>query len=813
MAKKGLQLLICIVITAIIFLLLSISMGSIPPLGPLLNPTGGFWANAVTSSPANQTIHLPEEALSDSVHVYVDEHRIPHIFAQNDNDLYFAQGYITARDRLWQMELQTHAAAGRLSEILGERTLEYDRYQRHIGMGYAAEQALNKMLENPQTKMAVEAYARGVNAWIDQLERAEYPLEYKILDYAPEKWTPLKTALLLKRMTYTLAGSNQDLQMSNTRAFFGDQFIKNVLNVEPRLNDPTIPTEKNWSFDPLPVQRPDSVFKPSIVDSIPPFQPDPLNGSNNWAVSGSKTASGYPILANDPHLNMTLPSIWYALQLHTPKQNVMGVSLPGAPAIIVGFNEDVAWGTTNVGADVWDWYEIRFRDSTLSEYRYDGEWQSTSTRIEKIKVKGKQTVVDTVIYTHHGPVVQSFDGPPMRSNVPKYHAMRWIAYEKSNEMRFFLDINRATSYEDYRQALTHFESPAQNWVFADSSNIALTVAGKYPLKWKGQGRFISDGSDPTYDWQAWIPFEQIPYIKNPQRGFVSSANQDPVGNSYPYYLDDDFAPFERGRRINDRLAAMNNITARDMQKLQMDSYSYHAQTVLPLLLKHLHTDTLTHLRQRAVQELQKWELQNKGDQIAPSLFHAWWDAFYESIWGDEYRSANFPLQWPARDQTVELIKQDTNLTWIDNIHTSEEETLTELVNTSFSDALQKLKQEYGSLGNSWKWGHVNKTTISHLGQIPGLGRENVFTDGAGESINAVRGSHGPSWRMVVELGPTINAYAIYPGGQSGNPGSPYYDNMIDDWAKGKLYPLWFMKQPPAGSDSVSYAITLSAHND
>jgi len=807
MTKKVLQFLAAAGATLLLFWALSIPLGPAPPLGPLLNPATGFWANA-RAAETNTNIKIPEKALSDSVHVYYDEKRIPHIFASNSEDLYFAQGYVTARDRLWQMEFQTHAAAGRLSEIIGERTLKYDRFQRRIGMIYAAEKARDAMLDDPQTASAVKSYSAGINAYIKQLNDGNYPLEYKILDHTPEQWTPLKTALLLKHMTYTLAGNNGDLRMSNTRAYFGDDFIDKVLDVQSDLTDPTIPKSKEWNFDAPPLQRPDSSFTPAVVKDVQPFQPDPRNGSNNWAVSGSKTASGYPILANDPHLNMTLPSIWYALQLHGPDQNVMGATLPGAPGVIIGFNENIAWGTTNVGADVWDWYEIEFRDSTLAQYRYDGDWRSTQKRVEKIAAKGQETITDTVIYTHHGPVTQDFSGESIRSNVPKYHAMRWIAHKKSNELKYFFELNRADGYDDYRQALKHYESPAQNWVFADRNDIAITVAGAYPQKWDEQGRYIGDGSDPAYEWQGWIPFEQIPVIKNPERGFVSSANQEPVDNDYPYYLDDEFAPFERGRRINDRLAAMENITPKDMQQLQMDVYSYHAETALPILFNNLNTDTLSETAQQAHQRLQEWNLENKGEKIAPSIFHHWWDAFYNAVWNDEYGTTDLALQWPSRDQTVQIIKKDSTLQWIDDVTTPQKETLAHLVNRSFQTAIEKLSQDYGSFGDGWKWGYVNETDIGHVGQVPGLGRVDVFTDGAGESVNAVRGSHGPSWRMVVQLGPEVKAWGIYPGGQSGNPGSKYYDNMIDEWVDGELNRLWFMRDQPAVSDSVAYSITL-----
>ncbi|HKL18894.1 MAG TPA: penicillin acylase family protein [Halalkalibaculum sp.] len=808
MRSNVLKFLASLSATIVLFIVLSISIGPAPPLGPFLNPNTGFWANAVTGDSKSQTISLDSGELRDSVRVYFDEYQIPHIFAQNDHDLYFAQGYVTARDRLWQMEFQTYAAAGRLSEFLGRRTVPYDRYQRRIGMGFAAEQALKGINKNENTREAVEAYAAGVNAWIKQLGPEDYPLEYKIMNFEPGKWTPLRSALLFKNMTYTLAGRNSDLRMSNTRAYLGDSFISEVMDLDPSWNDPTIPSGTPWNFEPLEVQKPNSNFQPSTAQDLQPFQPDPMNGSNNWAVSGSKTKSGYPILANDPHLNMTLPSIWYTLQLHSPSVNAMGVSLPGAPSVIIGFNEDIAWGTTNVGADVWDWYEIEFRDSTLAEYRYDGEWRDTEKRIEEIKVKGSETITDTVFYTHHGPVVQDFSGESMRSGIPKLHAMRWIAYEESNEVNYFLKINRAENYEDYRNALRDFKSPAQNWVFADQKDIALTVTGQYPLKWENQGRFISDGSDPLYDWQGWVPFEQIPSVKNPGRGFVSSANQDPTAPDYPYYLDDDFAPFERGKRINERLGAMNEITREDMQKLQLDNYSYHAAKVLPMMLETLDTDTLSGTGKESVRLLAEWNYHNDSSEIAPSIFKYWWDALYREIWSDEYNSVEAGMSWPERDQVAYLVLNRPELSWYDNMHTDEKETLEMLINRAFYRAMNNLKEEYGTMSDNWQWGNVSDTDIGHLAQLPGFGKEDLFTGGGAESVNAIRGSHGPSWRMVVELGPEIKAYGLYPGGQSGNPGSPFYDNMIDDWNAGELYPLWFIKNETVESDSVTYSLTI-----
>ncbi|MEX2363680.1 MAG: penicillin acylase family protein, partial [Balneolaceae bacterium] len=524
--------------------------------------------------------------------------------------------------------------------------------------------------------------------------------------------------------------------------------------------------------------------------------PHPSNGSNSWAVSGAKTESGYPILSNDPHLGMTLPSIWYEIQLHAPENNSYGVSLPGAPAVIIGFNEHIAWGETNVGSDVMDWYEVKFKDETKQEYWHNGQWKPTSTRIEKIKVRGQETVFDTLIFTHHGPVMQM--NPNDTVTVPFYHALRWIAHEPSNDLRTFLELNRAKNYEDYEKALSHYMAPAQNFIFASAGgDIALWVNGKLPKKWEYQGRTVSDGTDALYDWHGWIPREQNPWEKNPPRNFVSSANQESAGEDYPYYLDDNFAPFERGRRINDLLSGMDDITPKKMQRMQMDTYSYHAATILPFMLQQIEKESLIVLESEVFELLQSWDFRNDGDEIAPSVFKEWWSSTFRLIFIDEYSSVNKPLRWPPRDRLVEVIKNDPDFVFYDNIETEDRvEDRAFVINNAFEIALEQLEYKLGDFGENWKWGYYNRTDINHVAQIPGMGALEVFTGGGSESINAINGSLGPSWRMVVELGPEVKARGVYPGGISGNPGSPNYDAFLETWRTGELYDLNFLRDEP-----------------
>lgn len=800
--KFGISLLI------LLFLIISLNtkFGSIPPLGKFFDPDAGFWANAETSVPESDELDIP--GLQDIVNIYFDERRVPHIFANNDHDLYYAQGYLTARDRLFQMELQTFDAGGRLAEKIGpgenDVLLKRDIKTRHWGMPYGAERAAEAIKNEPDIYW-LQAYGEGVNAYISSLDPASYPIEYKILDFAPEKWEMVKTFLLLKSMTRTLASGNNEDRTGNTLAFLGSDFIDTFFTRKPKVTDPIIPKTTKWNFKADIPSAPDSLFIPSITKDIQPFyDKDGGIGSNNWAVSGSKTKSGYTILANDPHLSLTLPSIWYEIQLHAPGVNTYGVSLQGVPGIIIGFNNDVAWGVTNVSADVMDWYEITFKDTTKKEYWYDGKWNPTTYRIEEIKVRGRETLLDTMIFTHHGPVTEFHS--PVNEKKSFYHALRWIAHDPSQELKTFYMLNRAANYDDYVKALRYYSAPAQNFVFASKEgDIALWANGKLPKKWKFQGRMVGDGSDPAYDWQGWIPHDQNPHVKNPPRGFVSSANQESAAEDYPYYLDDDFASFERGARINQRLAAMDNITKEDMQNLQMDDYSLHAAGILPELIGWVAEDSLSDFEAEIFGKMKKWDFYNDGEAIEPAVFSRWWKAFYGSVFNDEFAQTKAPLRNPSRDIVIEVLKEEPDFAFIDNINTSPKETLPDLATISFKQALAALEKERGEFGENWKWGWVTENDINHLGQIPGMGAQNVFTSGGPESVNATRGGVGPSWRMVVELGPEVKGWGVYPGGASGNPGSPNYTEMIDTWRTGGLFELEFMKEKP---NKFLYALKL-----
>jgi len=603
-------------ITLALLYALQIKIGDIPPIGNILNPCTGFWQNAESKN-AVPDQQLKVDGLQGKVIIHYDEHRVPHIFAENDHDLYYAQGYITAHDRLWEMDIQTRNASGRLSEIIGAKALEVDRYHRRIGMTYGAENTLRGMMKNPVSKMMIEAYSAGVNSYIHHLSKKDYPLEFKLLDYAPEEWKPINCAYLLKLMSETLAGGSDDFAMTNDLKVFGAQDVNDLFPDYPFHEDPIIPTGTKWDFKALPLPKPSADFIAQMTAGIKPKERIPGIGSNNWAIAGNKSANGYPILANDPHLNLTFPSIWYQVQLSSPTVNVYGVSLPGAPCVVIGYNQNISWGVTNVGADVLDWYQVKFRDKTKNEYWYNNKWNKTSKRVEVINIRGGKPLCDTVIYTHHGPVV--YDNTSQKpkddhENVPVGDALRWIAHDESDDFMTFYLLNRGKNYDDYRKALTYYIAPAQNFIFADKEkDIAITPNGKFPLKFREQGKYILDGSDPANNWQGWIPYDQNPTVKNPARGFVSSANQSLTDQTYPYYINWDFELYDRAKRINDLLSAIKNANTDSIRLMQMDDYSMRAHDVLPQMLKYIDAPKLNKDQKWALELIRDWDRHFSAD--------------------------------------------------------------------------------------------------------------------------------------------------------------------------------------------------------
>ena len=785
--KVGLSFIITI--SLIYFLNRGWNFGTpIPPLGKFLDPFHGFWQNAETKN--HQSEELGLSGLTDEVTVMYDSVLIPHLYARNDEDLYLAQGYITAKDRLWQMEFQTHAGAGRISEIIGPSALDFDRTQRRMGMVYAAEKSLHIMEVNPVAKSMVESYTKGINDYILSLRYEDLPIEYKLLDYEPEPWTNLKVALLLKNMAKTLNVGEKDLEMTNALKLFGKEMLDVLYPDYESVGDPIVDKTDNWKFDPIKINTDIPLALPDELINIKPIEkPSKDVGSNNWAVSGAKTISGSPILCNDPHLNLSLPSIWYIIHLNAPGINTMGASLPGSPAVISGFNDSIAWGVTNAQRDLVDFYKIQFKDNSKKEYLSDGKWLTSKKVVEKHTVKGNDDFYDTVIYTHHGPVMYdaSFHGEDEKN----HFAFRWISHDPSEEVMTFYKLNRGKNYSDYSQALDHYGSPAQNFVFASSSgDIAMRVQGKYPIRRKEEGKYILDGTKTSTEWQAFIPNDQNVMDKNPSRGFVSSANQYPSDPTYPYYINGSSFEAYRNRRINKVLSGLNQITPTDLMNLQFDVYNLKAEESLPTWLGYLDTTKLSTTENDALQILKSWDLYNTIDSPGASYYEAWWDALYPMVW-DEMKESKVSLEFPTTYTTLKLIKEKPALNFFDIQGTPEKETAKEVVQKAFADGVASIEKWKINKGKSPRWADYKDTFIGHLMRLEAFSYH-VEHGGNHDIVNASSRTHGPSWRMVVSLEKSgTQAWGVYPGGQSGNPGSPFYNNMLDHWSKGKYYKFHF----------------------
>ncbi len=788
----------------------------VPALGRVLNPFSGVWQNATSAfALAPSDVQMPQ--LNGKVEVKFDERMVPHIFAETTGDALAVQGYLHARERLFQMEFITRAVSGRLSEILGESTptvniLRADRVMRRRGLVMGAENTLVALKKNTESYKLLERYVEGANAYIKALKPKDYPAEYKILGFTPEEWSPLKVALIMKYMALDLCSGENDLEIANVKKMVGDFDFDKIYPQYFPEQSPIVPTGTNWGFDGSKVDYPSTSATTTAIqsgadESIAGFErgedvfekPDPGNGSNNWAVAASKTLNKKPILAGDPHLSLRLPSIWYENQLISNEMNVYGASIPGVPFVVIGFNENIAWSPTNVGHDVTDWYSVNWVDGKKESYLLDGKTQKVEYRIEKYNVKGKKDIVlDTIRMTHWGPVVYE------DSTMKKGMAYRWIAHTDpfGTDFSAFHKLNKAKNFDEYVTATSLFSNPAQNFAFiSKAGDIAVRISGHLPMRKKGQGRFVTDGSKSENGWTGYIPTERVPMSHNPSRGFVSSANQHSTDPSFPYYYhSENFEQF-RGRTVNRFLSKMDSITPDDMKALQNNNFSLFAEEALLEMIKNLDSTSLSAADKVALEELKAWNHYFDADKTAPILFDIWYDKMYENIW-DEILTLPNPKDFlkPSQLATINLLRGKIDAKYFDVKATPAVETAKNVV----TDAFHKMMVEYvkertlalaKGKAATFTWKDYKGTEIPHImPALKGFGRQNIENGGHRTALNCNKKSHGPSWRMVVELGETPNAWVAYPGGQSGNIGSKYYDSFVDTWAKGDYYQAIFLRK-------------------
>jgi penicillin amidase len=797
-----------VIITTGLIAVLDSKIGSNPPVGKLLSPSHGLWKNAEPSDFSfSADIITPQ--LQDEVTVSLDERLVPHVFAKNDHDAYLVQGYLHAKFRLWQMDFEAYAAAGRLCEILGEKIGDnsvldaHDRKFRRLGMVYAAENALRAINADPKSKEAIDAYTAGVNAYIHSLHPEDFPIEYKLLGYVPEAWTPLKSALIFKYMSYDLTTDFDDFEYTNISRQLRLPIFGQLYPLQGDSTSPIVPKGTLFTATrPLPI-RPasDSLFvNDTNKIAITTTNRDPDIGSNNWVVSGSRTASGRPILCNDPHLGLNLPSLWYEIQIHTPAYNVYGVSLSGVPTVIIGFNDSIAWGMTNASRDVMDFYEIKFKDSTMSEYWYDSAWKKTEWRTEVIHIKGQADFADKIAMTVWGPVMYDKNYTSALKD-GKAYAVKWTAHEPVSDVKACINLNRANNYQQFLDAIKRFGNPAQNFVFASKrNNIALWQIGALPAKWKSQGDFIMPGWDSSYQWQGYIPFDDKIHELNPERGYVSSANQLPADTSYPYYLGG-FYDYYRGIIINRMLQLDSMVTIADMQQMQTSTYDIFAETALPVMFKNVNEIELTANAKKLLGILKQWNLKADPNETGKTIFEYWWNNFRDTVWRDDIKTGNqYKVPVPADQTLLEGILRNSIYQFVDDKETPQVETLQTMLTASLNKAASTIGEDLPS------WTGYQDTRLTHLLKIPAFTINNLNVGGGRKIINCIKRDHGPSWRMIVQMTDETEAYGVYPGGQHGNPGSKYYEQFVTTWAAGKYYRLLVMKKPETRSNKPGWTL-------
>lgn len=787
-------------IVLIFFLSKSLTIGGtrLPALGHFLNPFTGFWNQASSGKAGSQETYF-SSFLVDSVRVEFDRRMVPHIYASDNLSAFYAQGFLHASNRLFQMEITARAISGRLSELLGKATLSRDIFARRIHFSKIVEDKYKIWSRDPDMMAVAEAYVRGVNDYIRQLKPKNYPIEYKLLNASPEEWSVRKSIAVSVSLAATLNLNLQDFERTNTLWTLGPEIYDHLFPLYP---DSILPIDIDRSSypDSVPVHEPQQYGDFDYLKTQFPADPGPGIGSNNWAVRAAITRDSIPILANDPHLRLTLPNIWYELQIHSPDFNTHGVSVPGMPAIVIGFNDRMAWGLTNASIDVLDAYKIKWQDQSAGTYLLDGDTRQAELREEIIHIKGEPDHIETVWDTHWGPVLYKGD---LQAN--QNIAVKWMSALPGDEcdLRMLYDLMQARGISDYREAISHFYAPAQNIAFASvDDSIAITVQGKLPIKRPGQGRFILDGSLSANDWQGIIPNSHLPRMINPDRNYILSANEWSTYPDYPYFYTGKFDHY-RGRAIAMYLDSLQPLTVNCMKDIQTSTYNLKAAEIIPELLSFL-TDQSPGRQWR--DSLHRWNYFYEPESVLATLSELWLNEAIQQVFDEIKMADSVALMYPQIWRLGELLQQPDDPIFDRQSTSGISERASDVIQSSWEAALERFE---GMPEDDRAWGKRAGLSIDHLLGIPEFSRRNLMTGGNGNTINAITTTNGPSWRMIVELArDSVTAQVIYPGGQSGNPGSQYYDNFIDDWLDGNYYEVRLESDPNDINESIHYSLYM-----
>lgn len=723
---------------------------------------------------------LKAPGLQAQVTVTRDEEGVPHILAQNEHDLFFAQGYVQAQDRLFQMDLSRRQASGRLSEIFGEMALDTDKRFRTLGLRRAAELSLPTY--SSEGMEIIQAFCDGVNAYI-AANQNNLSSEFLLNQYKPEPWTPLDCLTIGKYMSYDLGGHWE-------KQAFRQYLLKNFPEAEALE---LFPENVDPAGAPLIITASATIADRFLSEAN---RPDEWNGSNNWVVSGSKTESGQPLLSNDPHLSIASPSVWYQMHLQAGDIDVSGVIFGGAPGIIVGHNAHIAWGVTNTGPDVQDLFIEKLNPDNPHQYLYKDQWVDAAVIPEPILIKGGRVEPFEVLETRHGPVISELSQTGEDGTV---YALQWTALQPSTEIEGMLAMDAATDWASFEKALEKFEAPTQNFVFAcDDGTIAYKANGKIPIRANGgTGLLPVPGWDGEHEWIGYIPFDELPSVVNPPAGFIATANHKVIGDDYPYHISHEWSQAYRQQRIVDVLSAKDKLTVADMQALQGDVLDLHAQEMTPVFAQGLQGAGLTERQQKALDLLTAWDYQTTVDQAGPLVFGLWFERLCDVIFEDRISSEAAGLFSGRRYAVDGLLRREhagNPSLWI-----TAKGGLQSVLLASLDRALDQIEAAQGKDMSKWTWGAFHQVEFTHpLSSVSLIkpifnaeGRK--ASPGTNTTVRAASwnssglNNHGASWRFVRDFSTPEFAYHIVAPGESGHPLSPYYHKQFDRWIAGEQY--------------------------
>lgn len=767
--------------------------GGLPRLGPLLEPRRGIWSVARDAElPGSRVTGIP--GLREAVEVRYDERAVPHIFAANQADAARALGYVVARDRLFQMELQARAGGGTLTELLGPRALPLDRETRGLGMPAAAEARLAEAEPSSATRTLIEAYAAGVNARIAELGGGGVPLEYQLLGRRPAHWAPINSFHLLNRMGYTLTQSDLEARKAAAARVVGVAAADALYPRVSPIQEPVQPNGQRTAREERPrIPAPGPAAPLAGEGTHPQARPGPSDalGSNNWAVAPARSATGHALLAGDPHLELALPAIWYEAHIVVRDSlDVYGVTIPGAPGIVLGFNRDVAWSFTNVEADLQDRYlEVVDDEAAPGRYRVDGAWRQLGNRVERyLGPRGELLQTDTIRFTHRGPLTRAADGA--------WQSLRWTMLESPSGLEALARATAAQSVAEWLETMTGWLAIPQNMAVADrAGSIAIRSTGRFPIRPGDRGDLVFRGDSSATDWLGDWPVAEWPQAVNPPQGYVASANQQPVDPRVtPRYLGANWYSPWRALRINALLRADSLVSVDDMRGFQTDPTSAAAQRLVPAFLAAARKFPAHDSLQRAAARLAEWDGRHTVDNTRAVLFEAAVSELQSRLW-DELAPTG---RRPALVLVTALLADSASPWWDDRRTPEVRESRDDLLAAALLVADGRMQREYGPPdAGGWRWSRVRGMNIHHLLRIPAFSVYDVPVQGGLGTLSPLSEGDvfGASWRMVVELGPEVRGWGTYPGGQSGNPASSRYLDRLATWRDGGLDTLRFPRRP------------------